>query len=472
MAAWEGDLLGREEVADFLQNLLESDDSIKVINIDSPWGTGKTFFLKKWQAQLEQNRGVVYFNAWEKDYTGDPFISLVSAIKDQLEKQIGTSAKQKRVIRKFKSQASQTFLATAPVAFKIFGKGLAKKALGIDADEAGRELIAVVEGVSEAAIKSVIENSKKDEKVIKDFENIFKELVAEVSNKKAIDNCGPVYILIDELDRCRPTYAIELLERVKHFFSVPGCKFIIASDTQQLQHSIKAIYGSGFNSHEYLKRFFDLEYTLDNRDITNWVKMKFDEEDDDALYCLGLVRYAADNMFNRNDYDKKTIIPKNNTIVSEVLNSKQIILLALAQTFNCSLRGLERICRHINASLINIHEKSVHFFYLAYLIFLRDSDPDIYNGLINSKDNEREMKERLLVKFKPKSLYFRYFEVDVHNIAFDYLNFIDMDMSQLEEGKNQEVLYKRRLRQDLRDSKAELQYNRVISLASRISVKE
>jgi len=89
MAAWEGDLLERAEVAEFLQNLLESDDSIKVINIDSPWGTGKTFFLENWKTQLEQDRGVVYFNAWTKDYTGDPFVSLVAALKDQLTNQRG-----------------------------------------------------------------------------------------------------------------------------------------------------------------------------------------------------------------------------------------------------------------------------------------------------------------------------------------------------------------------------------------------
>lgn len=245
MAAWDEDLLGRKEVADFLQNLLESDDEIKVINIDSPWGTGKTFFLDNWRQQLERDRGVVYFNAWEKDYTGDPFISLVAAIKDQLEKQIGKSVKQRKIVKEFKDKASQTFFATAPIMVKLLGKGVFKKISGVDVDEMNEEVSSALDKASEIAIQSIIESSKNDEKVVEGFEVTLKALVSEASRIKAKDKEKPVYILIDELDRCRPTYAIELLERVKHFFSVEGCKFIIATDTGQLLHSVKAVYGSG-----------------------------------------------------------------------------------------------------------------------------------------------------------------------------------------------------------------------------------
>ncbi|MBK7493258.1 MAG: hypothetical protein IPI17_15895 [Nitrosomonas sp.] len=65
----------------------------------------------------------------------------------------------------------------------------------------------------------------------------------------------PLFIFIDELDRCRPLYAIELLERIKHLFVYQGIVFVIATDTEQLKHSINAIYGSGFDSTTYLRRF-------------------------------------------------------------------------------------------------------------------------------------------------------------------------------------------------------------------------
>jgi len=69
---------------------------------------------------------------------------------------------------------------------------------------------------------------------------------------------------VDELDRCRPLYAIELLERVKHLFNIPNAQFIIATDREQLSVSLSGVYGQGFNSKEYLRRFFDLDLRLTN----------------------------------------------------------------------------------------------------------------------------------------------------------------------------------------------------------------
>jgi predicted KAP-like P-loop ATPase len=56
------------------------------MSIDSPWGTGKTTFIKMWQAHLE-SQGVtsICFNAWESDYAEDPLVALylwfLSALK-------------------------------------------------------------------------------------------------------------------------------------------------------------------------------------------------------------------------------------------------------------------------------------------------------------------------------------------------------------------------------------------------------
>lgn len=65
----------------------------------------------------------------------------------------------------------------------------------------------------------------------------------------------PVVVLVDELDRCRPSYAIEMLEVIKHFFTTKNFVFIVATDTSQLTHSINAVYGANFDSSQYLKRF-------------------------------------------------------------------------------------------------------------------------------------------------------------------------------------------------------------------------
>ncbi len=53
----------------------------------------------------------------------------------------------------------------------------------------------------------------------------------------------PMFVMVDELDRCRPTYAIELLEGIKHLFGVPRVCFVVATNLDQLAESAKAICG-------------------------------------------------------------------------------------------------------------------------------------------------------------------------------------------------------------------------------------
>ena len=67
--------------------------------------------------------------------------------------------------------------------------------------------------------------------------------------------------IIDELDRCRPTFAIELLERVKHIFDVPNIVFVFGINRAELVKSLESIYGE-IDAGTYLRRFFDMEFVL------------------------------------------------------------------------------------------------------------------------------------------------------------------------------------------------------------------
>lgn len=64
-------------------------------------------------------------------------------------------------------------------------------------------------------------------------------------------------IFVDELDRCRPDYAIQVLECVKHFFSVDNLIFVIAIDRDALNASICTVYGDAINVDGYMRKFFD-----------------------------------------------------------------------------------------------------------------------------------------------------------------------------------------------------------------------
>lgn len=103
-------------------------------------------------------------------------------------------------------------------------------------------------------------------KAIRSFKTALQNVASSLSSKNR-----PLIIAIDELDRCRPSYAVELLEIVKHFFSVENIVFVLAIDKPQLSHAIKAIYGNEFDSTGYLRRFIDLDFRLPDPDRTKFV---------------------------------------------------------------------------------------------------------------------------------------------------------------------------------------------------------
>ncbi len=72
----------------------------------------------------------------------------------------------------------------------------------------------------------------------------------------------PLMVMIDELDRCRPSYAVELLKVAKHLFSVDRIVFVLAVNCDQFAHSVKALYGNDFDAEGYLRRFFDVDFKL------------------------------------------------------------------------------------------------------------------------------------------------------------------------------------------------------------------
>ena len=82
----------------------------------------------------------------------------------------------------------------------------------------------------------------------------------------------PLVIGIDELDRCRPSYAIEMLELAKHLFAVDHVVFALAVNRSELAHSVKVLYGQDFDAARYLRRFFDLDFRLPQPDRTAFIK--------------------------------------------------------------------------------------------------------------------------------------------------------------------------------------------------------
>ncbi|MDH3665724.1 MAG: KAP family NTPase [Paracoccaceae bacterium] len=310
---WQHDLLNRRRDAEFLQDFIESRIAEQksvglsrnyILNLDAEWGTGKTFFLTRLQKHLNNSgRLCVYINAWENDYTEDAFVPIMAEINAAIR----PFYTEKTSVQKFWTGVKQN---AGRIAIEI-GRGASKQALrkaigeGYEhvsdlIDESESESDFIKGGVAEAGVEGSIGGIEKvmdryAEALLNDFEakknsiSSFKYNLAKLIDciLKGKNSLGPIYVLIDELDRCRPDYAISLLERVKHLFSVENIVFVIATDTSQLRHAVSAIYGLNFQGARYLRRFFDRTYKFNKPNTLLFVRKLFHtyQVDVDKVSC-------------------------------------------------------------------------------------------------------------------------------------------------------------------------------------------
>lgn len=368
---WFDDFMSRKPSSDFLTSYILANDHIKVLNVNSPWGSGKTFFLERWRQELSKEHVCVIFNAWETDYAADPLLALVTCIEQQTKDKLNvtsTEAGQRAV-----NLGASILKKAAP----LIAKGLVRKYVGVELDELlGDEGAKETTGAAGDLVSSLIVDQSNTSRQVKEF----KASVIETLSKAAENNGlkKPAFIFIDELDRCRPTYAIELLERIKHFFELDGCRFVIASDSSQLAHSIRAVYGQGFSSEKYLNRFFDSEFSLDNSNIFNLVNRLLPEINSIFLdvNVTGVVNRA---LF----FDSSHLrFPQKNTVVCDIsgFTENQLLFVSLCKYFKVELRELSNYMKQIKSAADSLGG-SIHFFWLAYLVFFKASKAEQYADL-------------------------------------------------------------------------------------------
>ena len=438
--AWANDLLERSEQSRFLTTFIDRSDRIKVVNINSAWGTGKTYFLTNWRTSLINDRPTVYFNAWKNDFAGDPLISLISHIRDQLNDYLPASEISKQKIDKFTRSAGAAVIAAAPTILKQ----VTKKFSGIDTDVIAEEVGSAAAGeeeedsqaraeVVEKLVEHLITSQKDHLQSVENFKTSLSNLIKET--QKYFPE-KPIYVFIDELDRCRPTFSIELLERVKHFFDIPDCKFIIATDSTQLSHSIKAIYGQDFSSKEYLKRFFDLSYSFKKHTLDQWVNQNVLDSDFVPFVTLQYLNAPLSSIEAQfNDRVKR---PTPLCLFSP-MSEAHLTFKVLAETFRTDIRQLQRIVHYV-AALASQRQNNFHLFFGAYLVFLKNQEEEIFED-IQSNGLSADVLQRLEIKYP--SAHHLYFGTDSwgpHRIFSAYCNVLSMDehqVSRMFESRNE-----------------------------------
>lgn len=359
-ASWGNDKLKRESYAKRLTTLIQNTRGPYVIGLTSPWGSGKTFFLRAWERDLvEQKKPCVYFNAWKSDITGDPLLSLMATIEEQLTK--------KGFILPEFSQLLINVIEDIPIISKL-GKGLGAM-LGNPYVEVGFEAGGQLVEYAKSKIANNIKFQVQLEKLAKNITEIFGGF--------------PLFIMVDELDRCRPEYAITLLERIKHLFQVPGVVFLLAIDATQLllqvEHTfglkkhpwgVEKIQGESIDPRvDYLGKFFDAYYSLPSPDIKSFVKMYLENMKE-------LTRYNK-------IFSEKTKLPLPDLLTGDHLlfegKSLRLILQDL-EYFSIFLRAYDGL--------------SFEEVFVAFYVIINNK-----NKIFDIKSNTVDMKEKLIKIF-------------------------------------------------------------------------
>ena len=250
---FKNDLLERRPVIEGLTRMVGSARSPYVISVDADWGSGKTAFLNMWCQHL-QNEGytVVQFNAWETDFADSPFQALSAEVTHNLECVSDSAVKEG--IENLKGLAANAAVALSKSALR--GAGTLFPGAGPMTVEV---LIKAIESLRKEPTKDPISEYEETRVALEDFRSSIGEVATAESCRT---NGKPLVVAIDELDRCRPTYAIELIETAKHIFLVKNVVFILAINSTALAHSVKSLYGAEFDAERYFRRFFDLPFRL------------------------------------------------------------------------------------------------------------------------------------------------------------------------------------------------------------------
>ncbi|VXB81287.1 P-loop NTPase fold protein [Massilia sp. 9I] len=352
------DALNRKQIVEFVAGVVsDTGDQPLVLAIDSPYGTGKSVFVDMVGKVLQKrNFQTVYFNAWKADHVSDPLIAMVAALDEAFPKAEGSIAGiGMKEVKKF---ATAVLKRTAILGVKLGTGGLVDLPDGIEG--------AVVDAATDAT-NDLIEEFAKEEQAAKCFRAEVEKVVASLPKMQKEPT---LVFFIDELDRCRPDFAMSLLERIKHMFDVPNLAFVLSIDKKQLEAVTAAVYGEKIDAAEYLRKFIDLEFGLPAPSRIKFIN--------NAINHAGI----ADKLQGRRN--------ERDTIVR--------LLGLLADIYDMRLRAIERCIIRLKLVLAATGDQErLETIHLGLLIVLRSVDKEMFDkiafrkiGYVNAMNYFRE----------------------------------------------------------------------------------
>jgi hypothetical protein len=347
------DLLDREQYADILTSLIDTSKTGFTMSINATWGYGKTTFIRMWEAKLRaQGYSTVYINAWEKDYIQDPFAVVISTIWEQTQKQ---NSHVKDIATTVKELAD---IASKIIAYRYIGDAA---------------LDAFKKGISnDVKCNFVLDDYIEHTKRIEDFKKQLHEYVKQLQEQEGSKD--KLVIFVDELDRCRPTYAIEMLERIKHLFSIENIVFVLSVDQSVLHESIKGFYGSSnISAENYLRRFVDIEYGLPEPSVDKFIEFLIKHHELDQY----ITEHTPNPYFSRDNTDYN--------------NQLYLMVKTLFEAIPCSLREVEKYFNRLEYVVRTLKLNMSAFFVSVFLTYTYIFRKDIYQQIKDLKYTDAEL---------------------------------------------------------------------------------
>lgn len=285
--AWQGDLWDHRRLGEQLTNYVDRLQCGAVLALDARWGEGKTWFVRHWQRHLEnEDHNVVYLDTFANDYLDDPFLVVTSEITNILSKDKKTKGKVKKLIDLSASVGSALLPSLPKVALTLglhlIGAGFFNCVLQQGYENAKDEIDKLSDEASDRIKESIQEKiacHEAEKKTLSEFKKHLAETVVRLDK--------PLVFIIDELDRCRPDFAIRLIERIKHFFDIPKIVFILVMNKPQLIQSVHSLYGYSVETNgDYFEKFIDFTIKFPQLGKTNNYEMLLKEE----LYRIGEIK--------------------------------------------------------------------------------------------------------------------------------------------------------------------------------------
>jgi hypothetical protein len=350
----EKDIFKRKEFGERLSSLIENTDGNLVIALDAPWGEGKSTFVRMWRGHLKnKNNGIhtIYFDAFENDHQNMPFLALAGEIYNLIDEDNGDEKK------KFKAKTIGALKTAGRITLRTGIKALTAGILDdtIFENNTKEDISKEVSTEIDTFITNQLKAASVDKKNIKDFKKYLEGLPAKLSY-----NGKSIIFIIDELDRCKPPFALEIVEIVKHLFAVPNITFVLVTNKTQLEASVKKEYGTP-DAAKYMQKFINLWVSLP--------KAKEGYDHDSRTYLSRCIKLMEMEPTNQNQQDWMAMF-------------EELIIY-----YSVSFREIERCMTNFAFLRANLNSNLNHHYQwiTAYLAIIKVIYPTVYSQLCVSQ---------------------------------------------------------------------------------------